>query len=111
MMQFGAPRRGDLVPQSPSPRSAAVEVALVLLIVAAFAVGVLPISEVPALLILGWVSLRRRKLRWSSVGLRQPENATRAGLLVAAGVAYAIISLYTLDPLIDQLTGHPADLS
>jgi hypothetical protein len=84
---------------------------LVVIIVAAFAVGFLPISEVPALLILGWVSLRRRKLRWSSVGLRQPENATRAALLVAAGVAYAIISLYTLDPLIDRLTGHPADLS
>jgi membrane protease YdiL (CAAX protease family) len=88
-----------------------VEVALVVIVVAAFVAGFLPISEVPALLILGWMSLRRRKIRWSSVGLRHPENARRAVLLLAAGVAYAIVSLYTLDPLIDRLTGHPADLS
>src|SRR4051812_29575972 len=87
------------------------ELALVGLIVAAFAAGVLPVTEVPALLILGWVSLRRRGLRWSSVGLRRPENGRRAALLIAAGVAYAIISLYTLDPLLDRLTGRPADLS
>jgi uncharacterized protein len=111
MMQSGIPR-GDLAPsQGTSSRSAAVEVALVVIIVSAFAAGFLPISEVPALLILGWVSLRRRKLRWSSVGLRPPANALRAALLVVAGVAYAIVSLYTLDPLIDRLTGHPADLS
>lgn len=94
-----------------SNRWAAIELALVVLIVAAFAAGVLPVTEVPALLILGWVSLRRRGLRWSSVGLRRPENGRRAALLIAAGVAYAIISLYTLDPLLDRLTGHPADLS
>ncbi len=94
-----------------STQSALVELALAVLIVASFAAGFLPISEVPALLILGWVSLRRRKLRWSSVGLRRPENARRAALLIAAGVAYAIITLYTLDPLLDRLTGHPADLS
>ena len=99
---------------SPSPQSArpaAIEIALVVLIVTAFAAGFLPVSEVPALLILGWVSLRRRGLRWASVGLRRPENGRRAALLIAAGVAYAIITLYTLDPLLDRLTGHPADLS
>ncbi len=98
---------------SPRPHSlwAAVELALALLIVAAFAASVLPISEVPALLVLGWVSLRRRKLRWSSVGLRRPENGRRAVLLIAAGVAYAIVSLYRLDPLLDRLAGRPADLS
>ena len=98
---------------SPRPQSlwAAVELALALLIVAAFAASVLPISEVPALLVLGWVSLRRRKLRWSSVGLRRPENGRRAVLLIAAGVAYAIVSLYTMDPLLDRLAGRPADLS
>ena len=98
-------------PARQSTRWAAIELALVVLIVAAFAAGVLPVTEVPALLILGWVSLRRRGLRWSSVGLRRPENTRRAALLIAAGVAYAIISLYTLDPLLDRLTGHPADLS
>jgi CAAX protease family protein len=98
-------------PARQSTRWAAIELTLVVLIVAAFAAGVLPVTEVPALLILGWVSLRRRGLRWSSVGLRRPENGRRAALLIAAGVAYAIISLYTLDPLLDRLTGHPADLS
>ncbi|MFL5548776.1 MAG: CPBP family intramembrane glutamic endopeptidase [Gemmatimonadales bacterium] len=98
-------------PARRSDRWAAIELALVVLIVAAFAAGVLPITEVPALLILGWISLRRRGLRWSSVGLRRAENARRAALLIAAGVAYAIITLYTLDPLLDRLTGHPADLS
>jgi membrane protease YdiL (CAAX protease family) len=92
-------------------RWAAIELVSAVLIVAAFAAGVLPVTEVPALLILGWVSLRRRKLRWSSVGLRRPVNGRRAALLIAAGVAYAIISFYTLDPLLDRLTGHPADLS
>ena len=98
-------------PARHSNRWAAIELALVVLIVAAFAAGILPVTEVPALLILGWVSLRRRGLRWSSVGLRRPENGRRAALLIAAGVTYAIISLYTLDPLLDRLTGHPADLS
>ena len=92
-------------------RWAAIELVSAVLIVAAFAAGVLPVTEVPALLILGWVSLRRRKLRWSSVGLRRPVNGRRAALLIAAGVAYGILSLYTLDPLLDRLTGHPADLS
>jgi len=92
-------------------RGAAIELTLVGLIVAGFAAGVLPVTEVPALLILGWVSLRRRGLRWSSVGLRRPENGRRAALLITAGVAYALISLYTMDPLLDRLTGHPADLS
>jgi CAAX protease family protein len=90
---------------------AAFELALAVLIVAAFAAGVLPVTEIPALLVLGWVSLRRRELPWSAVGLRRPENGRRAALLIAAGVAYAISSLYTLDPLLDRLTGHPADLS
>src|SRR4051794_23480353 len=92
-------------------RWAAIELTLVGLIVAGFAAGVLPVTEVPALFILGWVSLRRRRLRWSSVGLRRPENGRRAALLIAAGVAYALITLYTLDPLLDRLTGHPADLT
>jgi len=98
-------------PPRQSTRWAAIELALVVLIVAAFVAGVLPVTEVPALVILGWVSLRRRGLRWSSVGLRRWENGRRAALLIGAGVAYALITLYTLDPLLDRLTGHPADLS
>ena len=90
-------------------RWAAIELAFAVLIVAAFAAGVLPVSEVPALLILGWVSLRRRGLRWSSVGLRRPENGRRAALLTAVGVAYAIISLYTLDPLLDRFRLYESD--
>src|SRR3954466_4283522 len=111
MTQSGAPRADPAPSRGASSRSAAVEVLLAVLIVSAFVAGFLPISEVPALLILGWASLRRRKLRWSAVGLRKPDNAGRAALLVAAGVTYAIVSLYTLDPLLDRLTGRPADLS
>lgn len=33
---------------------------------------ILPVSEVPYLLIFGWLMLRFRGLRWSSIGLKKP---------------------------------------
>jgi membrane protease YdiL (CAAX protease family) len=91
---------------------AGLELLLVIVILAAFLRGFIPISETPVLLLLAWVSLRRRGLGWSAIGLTRPRNITRAIVLgVVAGVGYAFLSMYLLDPLIDRLAAQPADLS
>jgi CAAX protease family protein len=100
----------DRMHQESGRRAAIVELLLSAAIVEGFAAGFVPVSEVPFLVVLGWLSLRRRKLRWASVGLTRPAARSRAALLVLAGVLYAIVSLYALDPLIDRISG-PADMS
>jgi CAAX protease family protein len=72
----------------------------------------IPLSKTPFLLLLGWVSLRVRRLKWKDVGLRSPVNWTRtliAGLL--AGVAIEIFELFVSQPLLVRITGKPPDLS
>src|SRR5262245_30106080 len=91
---------------------AGLELILVVVILAAFLRDLIPISETPVLLLLAWVSLRYRGLRWSAIGLKRPRNITRALFIgVVGGAGYALLSINLLDPLIDRLAAHPADLS
>jgi membrane protease YdiL (CAAX protease family) len=88
-----------------------------LLVAAALVVGanvfdVVPVSETPWLVILGWISLRRRKLGWRSVGLRRPKSwMATIGIALIAGAALQVLSEYVIEPLLERATGHAPDLS
>jgi CAAX protease family protein len=91
---------------------ALVEFVIVALIFVADAHHLIPVSKTPFLLILGWISLRIRGLRWRDVGLARYRswNATLvAGL--AAGIIMELIELYLSQPLLMRITGTPPDLS
>jgi membrane protease YdiL (CAAX protease family) len=84
----------------------------VALVLGANVFDVVPVTETPWLVLLGWLSLRMRGLGWLSVGLRRPTNwlLTTAVALVA-GTALQLISEFVTEPLIERLTGETADLS
>lgn len=91
---------------------AAAEVALVVAITAGDYYGVVPVSSTPFLLLLGWISLRVRGLRWRDVGLVRPRHWGRALLVgTLAGVAMELFAVFVTVPLLSQLTGRPPDLA
>src|SRR3954452_9796251 len=104
------PTADDSSDERGTRRGTILEVLLAFAIIVGFAAGYVPISEVPLLVLLGWLSLRRRKLDWSAVGLTRPAKPRRVALLTLTGIAYAVIALYIVDPFIDRISG-PADLS
>jgi membrane protease YdiL (CAAX protease family) len=91
---------------------AAIEVALVVALMAGDFYGVVPISSTPFLVLMGWISLRLRGLRWRDVGLTLPARWKRAIVIgIAAGIAMELFSTFVTVPLLTQLTGKPPDLS
>ena len=91
---------------------AALEAALVAALMAGDFYGVVPISSTPFLLVLGWVSLRLRGLRWRDVGFTPPPNWPRAiAIGTAAGLLMELLSTFVTVPLLTRLTGMPPDLS
>lgn len=71
----------------------------------------LPFSKTPYLLVLGWLSLRCRGLRWKDVGLRAPGNwkmSILAGLLV--GIAMETLELFATQPLLTKWFAQGPDL-
>lgn len=57
------------------------------IIVGANIYDVVPVSETPWLVLLGWLSLRRRGLTWRALGLQRPVNwITTIAVALAAGV-------------------------
>jgi len=71
-----------------------------------------PVSSTPFFFILGWISLRLRRLRWRDVGFTRPRSWSRAlALGVLAGVAMELFSTFVSVPFISHLTGDPPDLS
>jgi membrane protease YdiL (CAAX protease family) len=82
------------------------------LIVGANIYRVVPVSETPWLVLVGWLSLWRRGLNWKSVGLRQPGKwMTTVAVAIAAAVALQVASEYVTEPLIAHFTGSTPDLS
>jgi membrane protease YdiL (CAAX protease family) len=82
------------------------------LVVGANLYDIVPISETPWLVLLGWISLRFRGLRWRSVGFcRPPRLWTTIALALVAGIGLQLLSAIVLEPVIEQLTGQRADLS
>lgn len=77
------------------------------LVVGANVVDVVPVSETPWLVALGWLSLRRRGLGWRTLGLRRPDRwITTVSVALGAGVALQLLSEFVIEPV----TGRP-DLS
>lgn len=82
------------------------------LVVGANVFGVVPVTETPWLVALGWLSLRLRGLSWQTLGLRRPDSwFTTIGVALVAGIALQIISEFVTEPIIERLTGERADLS
>lgn len=89
-----------------------VEIAVVAAIMAGDYAGVVPISSTPFLLLLAWLSLRLRRLRWRDLGLAWPARRWRAIMAGAgAGVAIETFSLLVTVPLVTAWTGRPPDVS
>jgi membrane protease YdiL (CAAX protease family) len=73
---------------------------------------VVPVSETPWILALGWISLRLRGQGLRSVGLRRPASWRRTILVAAAtAIALQLLSIHVTEPLLTRLTGQPLDLS
>lgn len=71
-----------------------------------------PVSKTPFLLLLGWISLRVRGLRWRSVGLiRNRSWPITLALGVAARLLMETFELFVSQPLLIRLTGKQPDLS
>jgi len=82
------------------------------IVYAANVLKLLPINETPWLLATAWISLRRRKTGWRTLGLRSPGSwRTTFALAVAAGVLLQLLSEYVTEPLLYRLTHERPDLS
>jgi membrane protease YdiL (CAAX protease family) len=77
------------------------------LVVGANVFDVVPVSETPWLVALGWLSLRLRGRGWRSLGFRRPVRwITTVGVALAAAVGLQLLSEFAIEPI----TGRP-DLS
>jgi uncharacterized protein len=69
-------------------------------------------SKTPYLLVLGWISLRLRKMSWRQVGMAAPTNWPRTLLVgVIAGCAMEGLELFVTQPILVHLFHQPPDLS
>jgi membrane protease YdiL (CAAX protease family) len=87
-----------------------------LLIVAALFYGdfkhLVPFSKTPFLLLLAWLSLRLRNLRWKDVGLDGSESLSKTILIgVSAGIGIELLELFVTQPFLVHLSGKMPDLS
>lgn len=77
------------------------------LIVCANVFDVVPISETPWLVVLGWLSLRWRGLTWRNLGFQRPDNwITTIVIALISAIALQLLSEFVIEPI----TGRP-DLS
>jgi membrane protease YdiL (CAAX protease family) len=89
----------------------AIELVLVALIFLADARHLIPFSKTPFLLLLGWISLRVRGIRWRDVGLARYRNWRMTLLLgLAAGVALEAFQLFISQPFLVRVLGKQPDL-
>jgi uncharacterized protein len=88
------------------------ELALVVTVVIADRSGLVPLSNTPFLLALGWVSLRLRGLGWRDVGFVRPRSWPKTlALGCAAGIGMELLALFVTEPLIARLVGAHPELS
>lgn len=72
----------------------------------------IPVSKTPFLLLLAWLSLRLRKLRWKDVGLKCSESLRKTILVgISAGIGIELLELFLTQPFLVRLTGKMPDLS
>jgi len=89
-----------------------VEVGLVVALFVADGYDLVPLSNTPFLLALGWISLRLRGLGWRDVGFALPRSWSLALALGAlAGIGTELFALFVTEPTIARLVGTHPDLS
>jgi membrane protease YdiL (CAAX protease family) len=71
----------------------------------------IPISKTPELLLLGWISLRVRRLRWRDVGLTRYRSwPTTVAIGVVLGALLETVQLLVTQPILSKLLGRQPDL-
>jgi membrane protease YdiL (CAAX protease family) len=76
------------------------------------ALGLVPLSRTPFLLLLCWAALRLRRLPWRDIGFSRPPRMRRAiAIGVLAGLAIELFAISVTTPMIALLTGTPPDVS
>lgn len=72
----------------------------------------LKVSATPYLFVLGWISLRLRRVQWKQIGFTRYRTwATTILLGTAYGVGLELVDLFAKQPLLSRLLGKPPDLS
>ncbi len=105
------PQSGELSPRERAWAAAELLVAAAL-VVGANVFDVVPVTETPWLVALGWLSLRRRGLTWGTLGLRSPVRwSTTIVVALVAAIALQLLSEFVTEPIIERLTGERPDLS
>jgi len=90
---------------------AVAELVIVALIFIADAHHLIPLSKTLPLVLLGWLSLRLRKLRWRDVGLTVYRSWKRSiALGLALGVALEALELFVTQPLLIRVLHKKPDL-
>jgi uncharacterized protein len=88
-----------------------VEFALVGLIFYADHRGWIPFSKTPELLLLGWISLRVRRLSWRDVGLARYRSwPVTIAIGTSLGVLAEAVQLLVTQPILARLLGRQPDL-
>jgi len=73
--------------------------------------NLLPVSKVPYLFLLGWISIRIRGRRWRDVGLTIGQPFLKILLIgVAVGIGIESLELFATQPLLTQLLHRGPDL-
>jgi membrane protease YdiL (CAAX protease family) len=71
----------------------------------------IPISKTPELLLLGWISLRMRKLRWRDVGFtRYRSLPVTIAIGIVLGVLTEAFQLLVTQPFLAKIVGKQPDL-
>lgn len=95
-----------------SPWLVAVEISLLAALLVADRYHLVPLSNTPFLLALGWISLRLRGLRWRDVGFVRPASWLREiALGGVAGIGIELLAVYVTEPWLARLLGTYPDLS
>jgi hypothetical protein len=90
---------------------AVVELLIVVLVFIADARHMIFFSKTPFLVLLGWVSLRMRGLRWRNVGLSRYRTwPITLGMGLAAGLLLEALELFVTQPLLVRFLGKQPDL-
>ena len=73
--------------------------------------GLIPFSKTPELLLLGWISLRVRRLRWCDVGLTRYRSwPVTLAIGVGLGALLETFQLTVTQPILSRLLGRQPDL-
>ncbi len=95
-----------------SPWLLLAEMVLFVLIFIAQQWHLIPVSKIPYLFLVCWLSLRLRGLRWRDVGLARFRSwPVTLGLGAALGLAMELLQLFVTQPLLVSVTKRGPDLS